>query len=221
MILILIISLIAAFLVIKIRKYKDQIKISEEEKVRYFAFFHDTGNKIMFLSNSKDRSSPEYSATLNDIGYSIRDYAHFYKLPNDMHQNFEYLVTDIILEVKNTSSIKFAVKSKIAPSVEKRMLTEKKIIIYRIIKELIYNTVKHSHADFANIVLFNEGRNIVLDYSDNGKGMELAQLKGKGTDFIKEQVKQVNGEIDIRTAINEGFSCIIMIPQTIYERVLA
>jgi signal transduction histidine kinase len=43
--------------------------------------------------------------------------------------------------------------------------------IYRMVQELVQNTVKHSGADTISLVIFREKNRLVLRYEDNGKGM--------------------------------------------------
>ncbi len=55
---------------------------------------------------------------------------------------------------------------------EERFASSLELSMYRIIKELINNTLKHAHATKINIKLFLILKSIHMDYSDNGKGFD-------------------------------------------------
>ena len=47
---------------------------------------------------------------------------------------------------------------------------------YRIIKELINNTLKHANAHEITIHLEETGQNLVLEYADDGKGADIQKI---------------------------------------------
>ena len=70
--------------------------------------------------------------------------------------------------------------------------------IYRILSELINNTVKHADADTVKINLRNNDNTLFLLYSDNGKGFDVEKersenSKGNGVKNIFNRVKTING----------------------------
>ncbi|MBN1599074.1 MAG: PAS domain S-box protein [Bacteroidales bacterium] len=88
---------------------------------------------------------------------------------------------------------------------------------YRIIKELINNTLKHANASEINIKLFESNQNLFLDYSDNGKGFDVKSLEegkhhGMGLSNILSRAKSLNGKFEFKTGINQGFTFKLNIP---------
>jgi len=88
---------------------------------------------------------------------------------------------------------------------------------YRIIKELINNTVKHSEANRIDITLEEKGQNLDLSYTDNGKGFDLENYEkskktGMGISNIISRAKSLNGVYELYASINSGFSFRITIP---------
>ena len=88
---------------------------------------------------------------------------------------------------------------------------------YRIIKELINNTVKHSGATRIDIILEEKGQNLHLAYTDNGKGFDLEKYEkskktGMGLSNIISRAKSLNGFYELYSHINSGFSFQITIP---------
>jgi signal transduction histidine kinase len=85
------------------------------------------------------------------------------------------------------------------------------ISLYRIIQELITNTIKHAEASEIDIVIKNEGNTFILEYSDNGKGFdaEKIQMHGLGTQNIQSRLLMINASHIIDTAEGKGFRFII------------
>jgi len=83
------------------------------------------------------------------------------------------------------------------------------IIIFRIICELITNSIKHSSASKIDINIFKNDEAIEILYSDNGQGFDFEKVKsvseGMGLSNIETRVKSLNGKSEIFTKINQGF----------------
>lgn len=71
--------------------------------------------------------------------------------------------------------------------------------LYRIICELVNNTVRHSGATKSRVKLDFNGRILRLNYTDNGKGYKIEEIhdrsKGMGIDNILHRVSLINGTI--------------------------
>ncbi len=85
------------------------------------------------------------------------------------------------------------------------------IIFYRIIRELLNNTIKHAGAKSIDISLFHTDEKMMLYYSDNGKGFDWHQVinstrKGLGLMNILSRVKSMNGHYNIQTSPGKGFN---------------
>lgn len=81
--------------------------------------------------------------------------------------------------------------------------------IYRIIQELVTNTLKHSQASKVRIELSQIGPDITLIYEDNGQGFDLNNTKnGMGMQNISVRVNQINGKLTFDSS-SKGTTCII------------
>jgi len=84
------------------------------------------------------------------------------------------------------------------------------IIFYRIIRELINNTIKHASAKKIGIRLYQEDEKMILYYSDDGSGFDWQKVinskrKGLGLMNILSRVKSMNGHYSIKTSPGKGF----------------
>ena len=91
---------------------------------------------------------------------------------------------------------------------EIRYTKELELTVYRIIQELVNNSLKHSGADRIDIQLFSEPDRVSAQVSDNGKGFDSTAVekegKGKGLQNIRDRVTALNGKFDLRSRPGEG-----------------
>ncbi|KAF2517462.1 sensor histidine kinase [Flavobacterium salilacus subsp. salilacus] len=87
------------------------------------------------------------------------------------------------------------------------IIPEKQLHIFRIIQELINNSVRHGSASEITI-LFKEKDNVITCiYTDNGKGFDTKEIKSKkglGMKNIESRIFFLKGEITIDSVINKG-----------------
>jgi two-component system, NarL family, sensor kinase len=92
---------------------------------------------------------------------------------------------------------------------EKRVDSTTEITVYRIVQELVNNTIKHANAThvFVQVIKSDEELNITVE--DNGAGFNLNEVISKnsaGLNNIRSRVDYLKGEIDIRTSPGNGTS---------------
>ncbi|PCE63691.1 sensor histidine kinase [Sediminicola luteus] len=82
---------------------------------------------------------------------------------------------------------------------------EFKINLYRIIQECLHNSIKHSQADFVDVVLKTEDRVLQLVVADNGQGFSFdKQRKGIGLKNIESRVKKLGGQWKVESKLGKG-----------------
>ena len=87
--------------------------------------------------------------------------------------------------------------------------------IYRIIKELITNAVRHSEATALFLEISRESDSMKIRFSDNGKGTTVEELNASdafGIMSIKERVNNYNGDVEFDTDLSVGFEVRISLP---------
>jgi signal transduction histidine kinase len=86
------------------------------------------------------------------------------------------------------------------------------ITIYRIIQELINNTIKHAAATQAIVQLSKTNGTLSVTVEDDGKGFDPAILqgtKGIGWSNIQSRVDFMKGKMDVQSAPGNGTSVLI------------
>lgn len=82
----------------------------------------------------------------------------------------------------------------------------KKIMLYRILQELLVNMKKHSQCSLVVITIKKTGNEIVVDYSDNGIGMhENAPTLKNGLRNVENRIEAIKGTINFDATSGKGF----------------
>lgn len=89
----------------------------------------------------------------------------------------------------------------------------KKITIYRVLQELLVNMRKHSEASLVGINFKQLERNILINYTDNGKGIDTEKIIFKnGLYNVENRIHKIKGQIEISSSPNNGFKAFIKLP---------
>ena len=91
--------------------------------------------------------------------------------------------------------------------------TDVEVILYRVICELINNSLKHAACTNVNLSLSRAGTTLVLDYSDNGRGFDSKAMMdcGMGLSNIDSRINSLGGTFDIDSAKGKGMHATIRI----------
>jgi len=89
------------------------------------------------------------------------------------------------------------------------------LCVFRIVQEALRNSVKHSGASCARVVLQGTETEIRLAVSDNGCGFDMnsdALQKGLGFTSMRERLRLVDGNLEIHSQLNEGTIIDVTVP---------
>lgn len=82
--------------------------------------------------------------------------------------------------------------------------------LYRAVQEILNNAIKHAEAENLYIDLLEQGGRILLQATDDGMGMDLAQEgRFKGLDGIRGRVDAMDGLLNVESRPGEGASILI------------
>ncbi len=83
--------------------------------------------------------------------------------------------------------------------------------IYRIIQEMLHNTIKHANASEILIQINREGDELVIHFEDDGVGFDINNLRkrGMGLENIESRVNYLKGTLSIDSEIGKGSSFVI------------
>ena len=91
--------------------------------------------------------------------------------------------------------------------------TDVEVILYRVICELINNSLKHSGCSSINLSLSQNGPELALDYSDDGRGFNPQAMMdcGMGLSNIASRINSLGGTFDIASAKGKGMRAAIRV----------
>lgn len=90
-----------------------------------------------------------------------------------------------------------------------------KISVYRVVQELITNTVKHADASNIIVQLIAKDSTLQMTVEDDGKGFDTKQAefaKGIGYKNIRSRIDALKGTLDVESGEGLGTSVYIVIP---------
>lgn len=105
----------------------------------------------------------------------------------------------------------------IATGIDERLENSKEIHLFRIVQELIGNTLKHAKASKASIQLTRHDNELNLIVEDNGVGFnpeEAESSSGMGLENLKTRVKHLDGHISFDSTHGKGTTVVVDIPFT-------
>lgn len=89
----------------------------------------------------------------------------------------------------------------------------KEVLIYRVIQELINNSLKYADPDKLSVSISKSKQDYLLTYSDNGKGFDKSKIKfGLGLRSIASRVNILKGKLTYESSPGEGAIFNITIP---------
>ncbi len=198
------------------------IKSQELERQRVAKDLHDgvgqtiLAAKLNFMAYQNDnmKHKDRFMTGLKFIDSASHELREIY---DDLYPS---ILSDMGLEstirwyAKNSLEIK-QIRVRLKIKLEDVISHPLEVDIYRIIKELFSNIIKHSRADSVNIILSNSGGIIKLEISDNGIGFNVDRIfverKGFGLSNIRQRVNSHGGDYVLNSTPDAGTSVSIII----------
>jgi len=89
-----------------------------------------------------------------------------------------------------------------------RFDTSIEVVLYRVVCELINNTINHAQATEVNIDLYHERGILTFDYYDNGQGFDPEEVlhlePGMGYSNIQSRIKSIHGTLKVISQPDKG-----------------
>lgn len=99
---------------------------------------------------------------------------------------------------------------------QERVTPDRELALYRVLQELINNTLRHAEAQTAEVAISRRRKHFTLTYRDDGRGFDPQQVQsgGLGLRNIESRVALVGGTLETRTAPGEGLRVRVELPIT-------
>jgi PAS domain S-box-containing protein len=210
------------------------IETEDRERTRFAADLHDglgatlSGiNMYINTINSEGLDETLKKELLNKISRLVKNAAvEAREIANNIRPN-EIAFLGLRKSIETLcSEIQFSGKHKIHTDFEKfkhNYDQETELVLFRIVSEMINNTVKHSGAQNIEIKFISTDNALILKYSDDGVGFEFDSMKinsttGMGLGNIIARVKTLNATLNIDTKPGKGVQFTIVIPDVVTQQ---
>ena len=113
-------------------------------------------------------------------------------------------VRNFISRIKSLRAVEIAFETNLH---DERFDNDIEVVLYRVVCELINNSLKHSGCTNIAVELMQEENALVLRYKDNGCGFSIdskTKANGMGLSNITSRIKSLNGELTISSNNGEG-----------------
>lgn len=199
--------------------------IIEKERKRIARDLHDTVSQEIFaahmilsgLSQQATKLEPENMQTQLQGVTAILETAQrdlrillLHLRPVELEQkSLVEGIQSLLKELKEKSDLKVTFKFQVV-NVPKKIEEH----IFRIVQELISNTLRHAQASCLDVYLYQTETELQLKVVDNGRGFEPADVDdlSYGLANIKERVEDMAGTLQLLTAPKQGLAVDIRIP---------
>jgi len=198
---------------------KASIEGQDEERKRIAQELHDSiggnlaGIKLQMTSLDGDSKKLKIiSEQLDETYQLVRDISHTL-IPEKFKQNaFTDLVRDYVNSISSTGELEISFHPH--PEEAINSVAEKiQMELFKIIQELMTNTLKHAEAKNVDIHLSVIEEELSLLFEDNGKGFDVShQSDGIGFQNIKNRIVELSGSFHVDSQSNRGTVISLEIP---------
>jgi len=205
-------------------KIRAEITTLENERSRVAADLHDELGPLLFAVKFKlsgletgpeDHDSVEQATTyIDDIIQRIRDISNDLMPGTLVRKGVLFAIEEYIDGISKSEELKINFIHSGIPELDKA----RSINIYRLVMEIIHNTLKHAKASQLNIEFKFESGRLILTTNDNGKGFDHETMKIQGTGLglrsMLNRAEVMEGEMYVESKPGQGTKYIIEIPIT-------
>jgi len=181
--------------------------------------FHDEIGPMVLYANTlvkkelEERPSVRGEELRNQVSYimeAVRGISHDLK-SNELNtvDGLYKEVTASLEKIRDSTGVDFTVRVNDGSRVLGHL---QYMNLKKIIDELISNSIKHAQCKRITLDLKATGRQLLIAYSDDGKGMAPERRGGIGMQNIQERTNLLNGDFQLHNAYPEGYFIHVTIP---------
>lgn len=203
------------------RKVLDAVIETEyKERKRFAEDLHDSLGVLLstlrlYTNEIDDSNTTEERQNLIEQSNSLLDdaIANARNISNNImpaalkNNGLEVAIRSFCDKINSSGNIKIDVQS---INFKKHYKNTVEITIYRILTEMINNTLKHAEATRIDISLTEKTNKLFVTYKDNGKGFDYGSIigspeKGMGLDNTISRINSIGGKCTIESKKGKGF----------------
>lgn len=205
---------------------QSQLEIQEQTLQTIGADLHDNIGQLLSLTsftlksvelNDVVKSREKIDNAIELTVRSIKELRHLGKLMHGeqiLATGLEHAIAHEVAWIEKSGKIKVTWQSNGAKPEIRDM--DKDLVIFRVLQEILNNTLKHAEADLIQIKVGYGLGILELSVLDNGKGFDVSAVSlgksGMGLANIYRRVSLMKGEVNIGSMVGAGTNIKIQIP---------
>src|SRR6476660_1154465 len=198
------------------------IRLQEEERQRLAADLHDDAGPLLATARlylnenlvNQDKATQLQSIyqtrqILDDTIQLVRNISHSLMPPTLNNFGLESAITDLFQKISGAGTINASSRFH---EYKERLKSDKELIVYRIVQELISNILKHSNSSFIHLTQNMHGNDFVLRLHHDGRGLVQTDFEkltksniGLGLKNISSRMRVVHGSINFEKDISQTY----------------
>src|SRR5262245_7468726 len=210
------------------RLARELSRVKEKERHKLAAQLHDDFGQDLVLTKMRlaelmNRLPPQYTRHLEGIGEIIaglirRTRAAIDELSPEhvCDTGLKPALQSLAEEVQRKHGLACVARLEELP---RRLKSEVQQILFRAVRELLFNAVKHAHAGGAKILMARKDRSVTIEVCDDGHGFdrnrpEFSELSiGRfGLFSVRADLATIGADLRIFTRAGKGTRAIISVP---------
>ncbi len=205
----------------QVKSMRNYIKGEENERNRIASDLHDgIGGSLSAIKLKLSKIAEEDKNDLLEkviknvdvLYHDVRSISHNLITPQIKDSIFIEIINNLVNDIKEATSFEITLEYLEEDKIN-QLSDEIQVTVYRIIQELIKNSISHSNGTKIeiNVTKFEQALNLIVE--DNGSGFDTSKKKlGIGLRNIESRTKALGGELIIDSVIGRGSAFNITIP---------
>lgn len=209
----------------RLRKSKEEAEITtlENERKRMAADIHDELGPL--LSAAKSKYSEVECFSLDDEKLLKRGHQIIDEIVLKMRRIAKNLMPTVLIYKGPIEAIKEFIelldagsnlKIEFEPGTVPTLSQLQSVNVFRIVQEIINNTLKHAGAANLKIAMYTDRNKLVISTVDDGRGFNhkimIREGGGLGLSNMQSRADMLKGEVRVRSKIGQGTNYCITIP---------
>lgn len=198
------------------------IKLQEEERQRLAADLHDDAGPLLATARlylnenlvNQDKATQLQSIfqarqIIDDTIQLVRNISHSLMPPTLKNFGLESAVNDLFQKISGSGTMNASSRFH---DYKDRLKTEKELIVFRIVQELVNNILKHSNSSFIHLTQNIHGDKFYMRIHHDGRGIVQADFDklnksniGLGLKNISSRLRVVHGNIYFEKDISQTY----------------
>lgn len=214
----------------QVRHLASALSLAEQEERRRVAqILHDDFQQLLYAVQFKLGATSRYK-TLTQTQEGLREASRLVSKAIDTVRTLMVDLSPPLLpgdgldkallwlagEMRNRFDVEFEIEQDASVPVRNE---DMRVLLFQIIRELMFNAVKHSGTDRVIISLHRAENGLAIEVADQGKGFDPAILEGQpqiaprlGLTGMRERLQLFDGDISVQSQPGKGTTVIVFIP---------